>query len=305
MVTARSATGLFVLLAALWGTSYVAVKAALPALPPLLLAALRYDIAGVLVLAYAVGTTDRWRPSTRADFRLIATGGTLLIAANYGLLFSGQQYLTSAAAAIVAGLTPVLTSVFAAVLLTDERLGSAGIVGTVLGFAGVAIIARPDPANLLSSDMLGVGFVMLATASFALGTVLTRRFRTTLPLVSMQAWMMLVGAVLLHIASIASPAESLRTVEWTGTAVIAVGYLAIVAGAGGFLLYFALLDQLGAFEINLVTYVAPVFAALAGWMLLGERFCVETALGFACIIAGFALIKWDALLGIRDRAMSS
>ena len=288
---------LFVLLATLWGTAFVAVEVALSAVPPVLLAAFRYDLAGVLVLAYAAATTERWRPSTRADVRLVLAGGALLIAANYALLFSGQQYVTGGVAAVLTGLSPVLTPVFAAALLPEGRVDRAGAAGTLLGFVGVAVVARLDPSNLLDGNVLGVALVSLAAASFSLGGVLTQRMRTDLPAVSVQAWMMLVGAVLLHGVSAASPTESLGAVRWSPEAALALGYLAVGAGAGGFLVYFELLNRLGAVEVNLVSYVVPVVAAMSGWALLGEPLHAETAVGFCCIVAGFALLKRRALAG--------
>lgn len=72
-------------------------------------------------------------------------------------------------------------------------------------------------------------------------------------------------------------------------------YLAVVAGAGGFLLYFVLLDCLGSIEINLVDYVLPVFAALSGWLALNETLHVATFIGFGAIFSGFVLVKRRAI----------
>ncbi|WP_290814490.1 EamA family transporter, partial [Halovivax sp.] len=72
-------------------------------------------------------------------------------------------------------------------------------------------------------------------------------------------------------------------------------YLAVVATAGGFLAYFVLLDRVGATELSLVNYAVPPIAALVGWAALGEAITVETIVGFALILVGFALCKLDAL----------
>jgi len=75
----------------------------------------------------------------------------------------------------------------------------------------------------------------------------------------------------------------------------ALAYLALAASAGGFLIYFDLLDRLGPIEINLVSYVAPVFAALAGFLFLGELIDLPTVAGFLVILTGFVLIKRRAI----------
>lgn len=297
----HATTGLFVLLAAIWGTSFVAARAALPDVPPVLLAGFRFDVAGVLMLGYAAATTTDWYPSTRADWYNVVLGGLLFVALHHALLFAGQQYVTSAVAAVVVSLDPVLATAFARALLPNERLSWRGRFGLVLGVLGVAVIARPSLDALLSADVVGVVLVFLAAASFALGAVLTRRSRTGLPVQSMQAWMMLVGAPVLHAAAFLLPGQGLAEVTWSPRALAGLGYLAVVAAGLGYLVYFELLDRLGPVEINLVAYVAPVFATVGGWVLLGERVRGGTVAGFGIIAAGFVLVKWSALRAEFDR----
>jgi drug/metabolite transporter (DMT)-like permease len=110
----------------------------------------------------------------------------------------------------------------------------------------------------------------------------------------MEAWSMLLGAGLMHVASVAI-AESVSDVQWTGEAVLALGYLVVVASAAGFLIYFDLLERLGPIEINLVSYAAPVAAAATGLAFLGETPTAYTAAGFALIVTGFVLLKRNAI----------
>ncbi|WP_101294220.1 DMT family transporter [Halegenticoccus soli] len=285
---------LFLALALVWGTSFIAIKSGLDVLPPVLFAALRYDIAGLLLLGYAAVASERWRPETGSEWRLVAVGGTLIIGVHFALLFTGQQYVTSGTAAIVLSTAPMLTPVFAWLLLSDERIGRAGTVGALLGLVGVAIVADPDP-GAIGDQLHGVGLLFLSAASFAFGAVLVKRMRAALPLAATQAWMMLVGAAMLHGLSPLLGEPSVGRVGWTPEAAAALAYLAVVAGAVGFLIYFDLLDRVGAIEISLVNYAVPVVAALAGWAALGERITATTAVGFLVIFAGFGLLKWDAL----------
>ncbi|WP_137288200.1 DMT family transporter [Natronorubrum halophilum] len=286
---------LFVALAGIWGTAFVAISAGLEYFPPVLFAALRYDIAGVLMLAYAAATVDDWYPSGRDEWLLVAVGATLLIAAYHAFLFVGQQNTTAAAAAIVVSLSPVLTTGFARVLVPSDALSTVGVAGLLLGLVGVGVIAQPDPSNLLTTDVIATALVFAAATAFALGGVLTRRIDAALPIETMEAWSMLGGALLMHGVSFAL-AEPIEPSAWTHPEALgALGYLAVVASAIGFLLYFDLLERLGAVEINMVSYVAPVFAALVGWLYLGEVIDVTTAIGFGFIAAGFVLVKRKAL----------
>jgi drug/metabolite transporter (DMT)-like permease len=285
---------LFLLLAVLWGSAFTAIKAGLEAFPPVLFAALRYDVAGVLVLVYAAVATDRWRPRSRGEWGLVTVGSVLLIAAYHVFLFVGEQGTTSAAAAIIVSLSPVLTAGFARAFLPDERLTVLGIVGLLVGFVGVVVLSEPDPVNLLAAGTVSKGLVLLAAASFALGSVLTRRIDAELPIETMEAWSMVGGALLMHVVSVGI-GESVASVHWTTTAAVSLGYLAIGASVVGFLLYFHLLDTLGPIQVNLVSYAAPIAAGATGIVFLGERPDLATAVGFGCIVVGFVFIKRAAL----------
>jgi len=286
--------GLFLVLSALWGSAFAAIKAGLSAFPPVLFAALRYDVAGVVMLGYAVVRADDWRPSGRDQWATVAVGAALMIAAYHAFLFVGEQGTTSAAAAVIVSLSPVLTTVFARGLLPDERLSTVGIVGIALGLLGVVAVSQPDPATLLTRETLPQLLVFAAAVSFALGSVLTTYIDADVEIETMEAWSMLGGAGLMHLVSLGL-GESFGAITWSSTALWSLAYLSVGASAAGFLIYFDLLERLGPVEINLVSYAAPLFAATAGFLFLGEVVDGWTAAGFCCILVGFVLIKRRAL----------
>ncbi|WP_247003600.1 DMT family transporter [Halosolutus gelatinilyticus] len=284
---------LFLLVAAIWGTTFPAVRAAVAVVPPVLFAALRFDATAILILGYAAVRGDRVRPR-REEWAGLVAGGVLLIACHHALLFAGQQYVTSAVAAVVVATIPILTAGLSRLVLPTTSLGVVGAVGLGLGFIGTAIVADPDPGDLYTSESLGVVIIFAAALAFALGTVATQRTRTDLPVASLQGWLMLLGAPVLHVASrgLGEP----QAIGWTPTVLLAFAYLVPVAGALGYLLYFDLLDRLGSVEINLVSYLLPVFAAVVGWLALDESPAATTIVGFAVVAVGFALIKRTALV---------
>ncbi|ERG92657.1 MAG: permeases of the drug/metabolite transporter (DMT) superfamily [Haloquadratum walsbyi J07HQW1] len=295
-VTRYRTIGLFILLAGAWGSAFMAIKAGLPYIPPVLFAALRYDIAGVLMLGYTFTQTNQPVPRTRAGWASVGAGATLIFAGYHALLFIGETdpAVTSAAAAVIVSLSPMLTTGFARVFLPTERLTLVGFFGVVLGLIGVIILSSPDPQNIVAGGAVAKLLIFTAATAFALGSVLTRRLDANLPIETMEAWSMLGGAALMHGVSLLL-GESFTAIEWTTEAVLALAYLAVVASALGFLIYFRLLNRLGAIQINLVSYVAPIFAALAGWVFLDEIPTVATGIGFIIIFIGFILLKRDAI----------
>jgi drug/metabolite transporter (DMT)-like permease len=285
---------LFLALAVVWGSAFTAIKAGLAYFPPVLFAALRYDIAGLLMLVYAWWRVDRWRPHTRLEWGVVASSGALMIAAYHVFLFVGEQGTTSAAAAIIVSTNPILTTAFARGLLPGERLSPTGIVGLGLGFAGVAVLSNPDPGNLLAGNTVSEGLILLAVASFALGSVAIQRVETDLTMEAMEAWAMAVGAVLMHGVSVGL-GEAWASVEWSLEAWAALLYLAVAASAVGFLIYFDLLERLGPIEINLVSYAVPPATAVTGFLLLDERLGPRGWTGFLLILLGFLLVKRKAI----------
>lgn len=284
---------LFGLLGVLWGGSFVAIEVGLEAVPPLLLAGLRYDVAAVVVVSYALATADRWLPRTRADLLAVATVGGLVVAGYQSLLFLGEQQVPGAVAAIVVSLSPVLTAGLAALVVPGDGLRGSQYAGVGLGFLGVLVVVDPAGAG---GSLAGGALVFAGTICFASGTVLLRELDPSLPARSVQAWAMVLGAVLLHLGSLAR-GEAVPS-ALSPSALAALAYLGVVSGALAYLLYFELLDRVGPAELNLVGYLEPVVAAALSWVLLGHRLDAGTFAGFLVIVAGFALVKHDRTLGL-------
>ncbi|WP_121741244.1 DMT family transporter [Natronorubrum halophilum] len=283
---------LFLSLAVLWGLSFPAISVGLEYLPPLFFAAARYDIAAILLLVAAAVRVETWRPTARNDLAAVAGGGIFLIAGN-GLLFLGQQTVPSGVAAILQGLIPIITALWAIPLL-GERLSAIGAVGAAIGFFGVGLIVQPDPGNLLAGDTAARLLVVGQVCSVALGGVLIQRAGPTLEQLPLVGWSMFVGAFVLHAVSFAT-GES-PSVDVIGPASLGVLlYLGVFATAIAFLIYFTILEEHGAFEAALIGYLVPVVATVAGVLLLDESLGVVTVVGFAVVAVGFVLLKRRAI----------
>jgi drug/metabolite transporter (DMT)-like permease len=284
---------LFVSLAILWGTSFVAIEVGLHHVPALAFAALRYDLAGVVVLAYAVTATNRWRPRTREELASVLVPAVFVFGAYPALLYVGETYVSGAVAAVLVSLSPVLTTGIGSALDLEEPLTATGLVGVALGILGVGVVVDPTGGSL-DGGLVGVALVLAGTAAFSFGSVLARPFDAGLPKPTTQAWGMVGGAVALHLASLAR-GETLANATWTTDAIVALAYLALASGAVAFLVYFELLDRIGATELTLVAYLEPVVAVIVGWAIFGDVVDPSTALGFAVIFLGFALLKRHTL----------
>ncbi|MFB9808751.1 DMT family transporter [Haladaptatus pallidirubidus] len=192
--------GLFGVLATLWGFSFLAISVGLESLEPILFAAFRYDIAAILLLGYALRSDTAWCPTDKPNVGAVLAGGVFLVGAN-AFLFIGQQTVSSGMAAILQSLLPIMTSLWAVGLLPEERISATDTVGIVLGFIGVGLIIRPNPANLLGNDVAGRLLIFIQVTGVALGGVLIQRFKPTLDKAALSGWSMFTGGLLLHVVS--------------------------------------------------------------------------------------------------------
>jgi len=284
--------GLFGTLAVFWGLSFPAISVGLETLPPLLFASFRYDVAAILLLSYAVLATERWWPRARNDRVAVLAGGTFLVAGN-GLLFIGQQTVPSGAASIMQTLVPIATAVWA-LLLLGERLSLVGTAGVAVGFLGISLVIQPDPNNLLAGDTVGRLIIVGQVISVALGGVLVERADPAINRPAFTGWSMLLGAVILHVLSLAA-GELPEASVLTPTAVGSVLYLGVFSTAFAFLIFFYILGTYGAFEASLVSYLVPIVATVVGVLVLEESINLLTITGFGLVAVGFALLKRDAL----------
>ena len=300
--TPESILAAFVLLATLWGTSFVAIEAGLHYFPPLLFAGVRYAIAGAVVLGVAAVASGRTIPRGRDEWLGVAVAGTFVIAAYHGLLYVAELRISGGVAAVVVSLAPVLTAVFAAVLLPNERLGPFEIGGFALGILGVIVIADPMEAGLGSAALFGVALAFAGAVAFSLGAVLLRPLRTDLPIAALQGWAMVSGAGLLFVGA-ALLGESPAAIVWNATSIASLSYLTLLSGVVAFLIYFALLDEVGPAQLHLVGYAEPVVAAVGSWVLLGSLIDGAAIVGFVAILAGFLVLERHeiaAYVGVED-----
>ncbi len=295
----RGTLGLFLLLALLWGSSFVAIEIGLHEFPPLHFAGIRYLLAGGMIMAFAVLSAPVLMPQNKTDVALIAIVAFFMIFANHAFLYLGEQIVSGAIASIVLSLSPVLTLVFASLTLERGLPRLHEILGFVLGIAGVIVMAQPDPGSFDMTHLTGIGLVLLAAISFAAGGVLSRTVRSGLPIESIQAWAMLSGSLLLvTVGQLRGESMANLTVSTTGWASLA--FLVLFSGIVAYLIYFTLLERVGPSQLNLVGYLEPMMAALVAWFLLGEGITGTMVAGFVLIMLGFTAIRRDLVIRILD-----
>ncbi|MFA5860087.1 MAG: DMT family transporter [Candidatus Thermoplasmatota archaeon] len=284
---------LLVFLGAIWGTAFPFITIGLRSMTPVLFAALRFDIAGLAILSIALfRRADMW-PRERKQWAAILIAAVLNVGCYHAFLFWGQQFTSEVIASVIVGLNPILTTVISRWLLTDERVGWGGVVGLGLGFLGIiALAVFKGGDSLFDARGLGELAVVAAILSWATGSILVRKTKHGMDVFAFTAWQMLVGAVLLHGSALTL--EHGGHVAWTAAGIVALLYLALVSSALGFIVYFTIMERVGPIRANLVSHIAPIFAAIVGTLVLHEGIEPRALLAFALIVSGFGLVARPA-----------
>lgn len=279
----------------LWGAGFPAIDIVVAQLPPLGAAGIRYAISGCIVLAYAGITTPRLCPNTKREFLGITIVGGFMFGGYQGGLYLGTQYISGAVASVVTTMSPVMAALVAVPVLGESR-DLLDVSGFCLGLIGVLILSQPSTSTTsLSSTAIGVGLVFLGTTLFAVGSVTVQLFDEDLPAEALQGWAMLVGAALLFCGTILR-GESFPPVHSVSLATLgALLYITLIAGVGGYLLYFRLVRHIGATETTLVAYLEPVAATLVSVLFLARSIETTAFVGFLVVAAGFTLVSRETM----------
>lgn len=293
---------LFLAYAVLGASSFVGAKAGLPFFPPLLFGALRLDLGAVLLVGYVYASRSYWRPRSRTDLVATLLTGVVTIGLAIPLLYLGQQYVSSGVGSIVYSFTPILTAAAAILLLPGMGFTVRDAVGFGLGLLGVVVVAGVEPGNILTTDLRGVALIFGSAGVFAFGNVLVQRLRPSLPSVTLTAWGLVLAAVTSHGLS-AIVGESVGAIRWTPQAWLALVVTGVFASAMYYGVHFELVGRIGSTRTNLVYYVMPISATVAGWLVLDERITLATVAGFGLIAMGFGFVEYRSLAGlVRETA---
>jgi drug/metabolite transporter (DMT)-like permease len=198
------------------------------------------------------------------------------------MLSSAEQKITSSLAGLLVSAVPLVGVVIATALGNREYLGLASISGLLLGIAGVAAIVGFD---LRASDWLALTEVGIVVVGYAVGPVLLSRYLSGAPAVGVIAVALTISAIVY---------APVAAVQWphavpSPEVLASVAVLAVVCTAIAFLLFFALIAEIGPVRATVITYINPAVAAVLGVAVLQENFTLGMAVGFVLVVAGSVL----------------
>ena len=276
-----------------WGSTYLGIAIAVETIPPFLMAAIRFGIAGSVLLGWSLlRTRGSLVALTRREWRDTIIVGTLLLGGGMGMVAFGEQTIPSGIAALLIAMMPVWVAIFGRVFL-GERLPRIAAVGIVVGFVGVAILVGPTILGQAGSlDPLGLAAIIVSPIAWSLGSLYASHRATLprLPLVATGTQMLAGGAVLAVMAGVTGEFGRFDAAAVSGDSVAALAYLTIIGSLLAFTAYGWLLRVAPLPLIATYAYVNPVVAVILGAVVRNEPIDARTLVAGAVIIGAVALI---------------
>lgn len=287
--------GLLVVLALLWGNSFLFIKFAVEAIPPLWVVAGRLTVGGALLGVIAALRRQR----------LPRTPGMLLILGVIGASTAGgwlaqawaQQQLDSGLVAVLNATTPVMTLVVA-VALRQERLHVARVGGLAVAIAGTVVVIGGEIQA--GGPALALAAAALATFGYAVSGVLTRaRVSGRVATVPGAGTQLLLGAVVINAAALVTDGLPPAPTDIPAAAALSLLALGLLGTGVAFLIFYRLIGTVGATNASMVTYLVPIVGLISGAIVRGERFGLNVLVGAAVLIGGVYLAQRNPDAGSR------
>src|SRR4051794_24656501 len=274
----------WLLLCLIWGSTWLFIKLGLEDLPPLTFAGIRFVIASLILFAL-VAIRRIPVPRRGRDVGLLAITGILSFTLNYGLVFWGEQYISSGLAALLQSTLPAFGLIVAHFYLRSEPMTLPRIAGVVLGVIGVGVIFSNQLQLSSPRALWGSAALVLSAFCAAYANVLVKKYCKHIDPAILAAGQMMFGLIPLLLIGIPLEGNPIKF-HWTSMAIVSLFYLAIVGSVIAFYSYYWLIRNMKVTDTMMIALVTPVVAVLLGIVVLDERINWRILAGGALIICG-------------------
>lgn len=274
----------------IWGSTWLAIKAGLEAIPPFTFVGLRYVVA-TIALAVIVKFLHASFPRDRLSWGLMLFLGVFQMSLPYALVFWGEQYISSGVASILFATNPFFVVIFANFIVRNEKVTLSKALGVISSFLGLVIVFLPDVVgsqNLAAQTPLLGGLALVGSAALSgVSSVIVKRFATRIQPATNVFVQSSIAAVILSCFGLVTESNALRS--FTLTAIVAVIYLAVFGSALAFIGQYWLLTKTTATNVSMMAFITPIIAIVLGWAVLQEALSLYSSVGGALILAGVYL----------------
>ena len=273
-----------------WGSTFLFIRVGVHEVPPLLFAAMRFLIAGLVVYGWTVARGERL-PKGR-EWASVSLLAFLIFVVDYGLLFWAEQRIPSGLAAVMMATIPAFIALAEIILLRTQKLTVRLAAALLIGFAGVAVLTSHTVSlGGAPIDRVGATGLLIASVSWSVASVLTRKL--PLPaskMVSSGAQMLVGGLMLTALSGLMGEFSGFHPASVSSGAWVALLYLIVIGSIVGFTAYVWLIHHESPTKVGTYAYVNPVVAVLLGYFLAGEPLGQRTILGTLFVLISVVVI---------------
>ena len=287
----RSAYTAWLAVCLLWGVTYLAIRIALETIPPALIGAIRYIVAGLLLAVILRARGERLPAS--AHWPRLALMGILMIGLGNGGVIWAEQWVPSGFAAVMVAASPFWMTGLETMLPGGERLSRRSLVGLLIGFSGIVLLVWPDlsaPGGVSHQFGLGLGALQVACIGWGLGSSYSRRLAREENAFGAATLQMIFGGLFMLAAATIHGEWTQMTLTWRSAA--AELYLIVFGSLVGYTAYVYALKYLPVSTVSLYAFVNPVIAVVLGTLMLGEPFGLRAVVASAAVFVGVAVVRF-------------
>jgi drug/metabolite transporter (DMT)-like permease len=273
-----------------WGSTFLAIRVGVREVPPLILAAMRFFVAGVVLYGWMI-TRGKRSPSGR-EWRAAALLGMVIFVFDYGLLFWAEQRVPSGIAAVMLATIPVFMALSEIIFLRTQTLTVRLALALLVGIGGVAVLmSRSLNLGGAPIDKMGAVALIIASISWSIASALARKLPLPESKVMSSGAQMLAGGVFLVVAA-AAFGEFRNFHPWSVSREVwfSLLYLIVAGSIVGFTAYVWLIHHESPTKVGTYAYVNPIVAVLVGYFFGGEALTVRTIVGTLFVLISVAVI---------------
>jgi drug/metabolite transporter (DMT)-like permease len=273
-----------------WGSTFLAIRMGVREVPPLILAAMRFFVAGIVLYGWMIARGER-SPSGR-EWRSATLLGLVIFVLDYGLLFWAEQRVPSGIAAVMLALIPAFMALSEIIFLRTQTFTARLVVALLIGIGGVAVLmSRSLNLGGAPIDKRGAAALIFASMSWSVASALTRKLTLPKSKVMSSGAQMLAGGVLLAVTA-AALGEFRNFHPWSVSREVwfALLYLIVAGSIVGFTAYVWLIHHESPTKVGTYAYVNPIVAVLVGYFLGGEALSLRTIVGTMFVLISVVVI---------------
>ena len=273
-----------------WGSTFFAIRVGVREVPPFLLAAMRFLVAGMVLYAWA--RSRGVSAPTGAEWRGAIMLAVLIFVMDYGGVFWAERRVPSGIAAVMLATIPVFMAISEILIVKTQRLTGRLAIALLLGISGVAVLVNHSSAlGDAAIDGVGACVLLLAAVSWSIASALSRKLPSpSVKTMSSAAQMCVGGALLTIVAASVGEFHEFHPAAISAKAWFALAYLIVPGSIVGFTAYVWLLHHESPTKVGTYAYVNPIVAVLVGYFLGGETIGVRTIAGTALVLVSVIVI---------------